>query len=296
MGGISLRLAIMKITENGDTLLTKKFQTDPNNRLYKIRAVSDGYLCFMTNVYTKVSELFKLNNSLEHEWSLFYPNSSFKNGIETKDNQYLFVEDLSVGLNKKTKIKRYNKEGDVVFEMIYDDIIGIPLIQELSDGNFIIGRKEFAKVDKFGNILWRKLLIPPEEDVFFFYNNIIETSDGGLLFTGRTKDFRIIVTKTDCQGNLTWDFDACPTYSTNELFQIYPNPIGENFTVAIPSSLKKGNYNFEMYDITGKKVKEVGFGDEISVPISTYALSNGMYIYSIRNENKIIQTGKLIKE
>src|SRR5699024_6917712 len=91
--------------------------------------------------------------------------------------------------------------------------------------------------DSLGNIIWRKRLI--QDNFFFFYNDIIETSDGGLLITGRTKDFQVILTKTDCRGNLDWDSSACPIITDDNL-KIYPNPFKDEITIVLPKNSYKG--------------------------------------------------------
>lgn len=92
-------------------------------------------------------------------------------------------------------------------------------MQELSDGNFIYsgttnapggsGSNDFylTKSTPGGTILWNKQVGGTSND---FGHNIIETSDGGLLAVGYTRDYlpggirRGLVMKFDAVGNVTW--------------------------------------------------------------------------------------------
>ncbi len=79
----------------------------------------------------------------------------------------------------------------------------------------------------------------------------------------------------------------------NEGVLIYPNPtIGE---VTIELNNIANNTTFEAYDVIGKlMIKEILTKEKSTINISK--LNNGIYIYKLLNENKIIKTGSLIKE
>lgn len=76
-----------------------------------------------------------------------------------------------------------------------------------------------------------------------------------------------------------------------ELYQNYPNPFNSQTKISF-SIKQKGNFNLEIYDITGQKVSEI-FNNQINV--GTYEvtfdateLSSGIYFYKLTGSNKSI--------
>ena len=74
---------------------------------------------------------------------------------------------------------------------------------------------------------------------------------------------------------------------------VFPNPTDTNFVIQIPTGLQMKNSELKIYDLSGKEIKTVVIGQS-ETTISRKEMKNGIYFYSIFNNNKRIANGKLI--
>ena len=88
-------------------------------------------------------------------------------------------------------------------------------------------------------------------------------------------------------GN-TWSFALSNESFTDTSIKVYPNPTVDYIIVSGVSSLAK----VEIYTITGQKVKELTFENEVKIPLS---LQSGMYIVKISNDYSSITKKIIIK-
>jgi hypothetical protein len=78
----------------------------------------------------------------------------------------------------------------------------------------------------------------------------------------------------------------------NNIF-IYPNPFLTNFTLKISPAITLKEATVKIYDLCGKEVKTISItGNETS--IDRGELQDGVYLYSIINNNEKIANGKLV--
>ena len=75
-------------------------------------------------------------------------------------------------------------------------------------------------------------------------------------------------------------------------FTLFPNPADDQLTI---SYNQEGVYILECYDLSGKLVQSETITNSEQV-INISSLNSGMYLYRIKDGNKTIQTGKLIRE
>lgn len=75
---------------------------------------------------------------------------------------------------------------------------------------------------------------------------------------------------------------------------VYPNPFTDNTTFVIRSGRPEESYSFELRDVLGKKVKELGGISGKQFSISRSGLQDGIYFYRISTKDKIVGIGKLI--
>ena len=84
--------------------------------------------------------------------------------------------------------------------------------------------------------------------------------------------------------------------STNSVepnsFSIYPNPT--NGFLNINSSELLTNPLFELYDVKGRKILSNPF--KLAEPIDVSGLEPSLYIYNVKDGDKVIQSGKVIKK
>ena len=89
------------------------------------------------------------------------------------------------------------------------------------------------------------------------------------------------------------------TLSTNDYLisevSIYPNPTKHTLHINFGSNYNSGLLtNIHIFDIQGKKVKEIKSTTDTTLTINTTKLSKGIYILKINSENAIQSTHKLV--
>ncbi|MDF2438847.1 MAG: hypothetical protein K0Q95_3223 [Bacteroidota bacterium] len=74
---------------------------------------------------------------------------------------------------------------------------------------------------------------------------------------------------------------------------VYPNPFSESTSFVIKNNLLNSTYHFEMTDVLGKQVRMMETSDK-QFTVSREGLRNGMYFYSITNNDGVVGKGKII--
>ena len=75
---------------------------------------------------------------------------------------------------------------------------------------------------------------------------------------------------------------------------IYPNPVQTTATISINSNVSvQDKLSIEIYDILGKQVKQISNLKDNTILIDRSDLPQGMYIYRLRQNEKVIETGKI---
>jgi photosystem II stability/assembly factor-like uncharacterized protein len=138
---------------------------------------------------------------------------------------------------------------------------------------------------------------------------ILKTVDGGITWTqetsGTSEDLKSISMKSDTRGWICGDggtilvYGMNPPSNINELntafsnVTVFPNPASEFIKIEMNSEIVT-DWEFNLFDSSGKMVfAKAGNGDEI-IPISPNYLSEGLYFYSLVSGEGIIKKGKLV--
>jgi uncharacterized repeat protein (TIGR01451 family) len=77
-------------------------------------------------------------------------------------------------------------------------------------------------------------------------------------------------------------------------FQFLPNPFHHSTLLKISSSIKSGNYNLEIYDVLGNKVREINTHGKNEIIIERKNLEAGIYIFKLFDGKELMGTGKLV--
>jgi len=73
---------------------------------------------------------------------------------------------------------------------------------------------------------------------------------------------------------------------------VSPNPFTDNATFSVASGSK--TLHFELFNMIGKKVKDIEKISASTFDVSRDALPNGVYLYKISDENGTVRSGRLI--
>jgi len=134
-------------------------------------------------------------------------------------------------------------------------------------------------------------------DANYSCRQVIATRDGGCLATGTYYDWRnnpimeadIMLLKFDNSGGLITGISNPEAKLCSVL--VYPNPGNEK--LCIKSVLK--NLNFELYNANGQTVVSQPVNNGTTT-VNTSALPAGMYFYRFMNKDKMVESGKWVKE
>ncbi|MDO8999640.1 MAG: ice-binding family protein [Bacteroidota bacterium] len=83
--------------------------------------------------------------------------------------------------------------------------------------------------------------------------------------------------------------------SSSNAISIYPNPFTSSLKIDLNNSLTGNNVEVMIYNVLGELVMNESVTKQIST-INTSNLSSGMYFYKILENNKTIQSGRLISQ
>jgi uncharacterized repeat protein (TIGR01451 family) len=81
--------------------------------------------------------------------------------------------------------------------------------------------------------------------------------------------------------------------SDNGTVAVYPNPFSDETTFLIKTEKLNDNYSFEMTDVLGKTVNKIRTNEK-QFTINRNGLQNGMYFYTITNNEGVVGMGKVI--
>jgi hypothetical protein len=219
-------------------------------------------------------------------------------------------------------------------------------IKELADGSFIacgyggqtvdktvINGGWLQKVDRNGNVIWRKFYKPygyQSFDYFFRLYDLDVLANGDIIAVGEydpvghvlipQQGWLLRVDSNGCIVDSNWcgfnniEVEPYTSMNKNNELEIFPNPANEmiNLTMDEFENLKIGDLKVEVYDAIGRLIlhqkiatsqeQPIGFrndsqGHDVSLQLNISKLGTGLYfVRVIDNENKQIGSGKFVKE
>ncbi len=163
---------------------------------------------------------------------------------------------------------------------------GLPIDYKLSTISVI-------KYDFNLNKIWEKEI---GGDAFYMVYSVAPTEDNGILILSTRYDSLVngqndndlFLIKMDADGNYS-EIDLNEALKDN--FAIYPNPGTNN--IEIISKMPIENTVFRLYEISGEIVLNQNIKGR-SIPVN--GIKPGIYIYTISSQNKIIQSGRWVKQ
>ncbi len=120
-------------------------------------------------------------------------------------------------------------------------------------------------------------------DELYFWN--MPLSETGYFNNNGTWDLNYRQTAYYSDFGGSTHIDAVPETPVS----VFPNPASE--TITFDWGDKYARLNLELYDLTGKSV--INRSLDKSEILAVDQLSRGIYLYKLRDNNKVIQTGKI---
>ncbi len=148
------------------------------------------------------------------------------------------------------------------------------------------------KYDSALDKLWQKYY--GLDSNYYFMTGLIATSDGGCLMYGHrfTEDqkWEAIAIKVSENGTMT---NTTVLEKASIKIEVYPNPFIDELYFKSEFS---GEATLDILDINGRKLLSIDVDDLSQFEINLSSLAVGIYFYKIKNKEKILQQGKLIKQ
>ena len=133
---------------------------------------------------------------------------------------------------------------------------------------------------------------------------VTNRADGLVVAAGRTTeatgddlDNDVLLLFSGVIGFSCTDFELtdAPEISYQGQISIFPNPATEEFFVSQEDDFLNSDLQFHLYDILGRKIKEIELKD-LTTSISVAELSSGTYFYMVFDKEAMVKNGKLILE
>lgn len=229
-------------------------------------------------------------NTLPYDIQLLYP-AQFGMNLVLTPHTYLMS-----GATTFTDTLYLNAEGntDAIFVIQINGALSTSTYSKVKLMNGAQAKNVFWKVDGAVNI----------SDYSEFKGTLIANNGAVDLATGVQLDGRAFTTTGAIQTTAitTTMSDLCLLSGINtyegrpiEAIRIYPNPFSNAVNIEFPEKLSSSSYLIRIYNAVGEEVmkmelKQKNTSSEIS------ELPTGVYLYTVLENNHIIQTGKLISQ
>jgi len=221
------------------------------------------------------------------------------------------IATMEPGANKDLYIKTMDQELNTVNDTLvfYDESLYLPMFNGLDytdEDNIWLGAFnwippsvsgiEFFYIHVLGANGQMKGMKAYGGDKRYLFFSLFATSDGGCLMTGLVPDYD---GADNSNGYIIKVMpDDIPTHAEDTPYEhdmdvaVFPNP----FSTEIRIQTARKNLVFNLTDIAGTKILSKEIDNIPDQTLITDMLSRGIYFYTIHYENRIIQSGKLIKE
>ena len=309
----------VKTDASGNMVWAKKYSTATFDYTpgFAISKTSDGGDIILgttyDSAYSQMIMLTKIDASGNVIWSKKYANnenngSSSYSIVETADNGFAL---LSTSIGSYPELLKVNSSGQFLWSKHYslasNTINGYNALKNTADGGFILTNTEYdpvshpyycgylIKTDPSGNTGCNDTS-GDSMTVISVTLNEVAMSASVPYGTSNTISFLsediVFNASSNCSANVGI-FD--PT-ETNTDISIYPNPFSNSANLHITTnSYSPAEYHFEMYDLVGRKIKEVLFSDK-QLEIRRENLPIGIYIWKVSQGTSIVGKGKLVIE
>jgi hypothetical protein len=198
-------LSLMKTNRGGEIEWTKTY---PEIESIKgiIQTIDSGYLLASQG---STCWFIKTDFQGNLEWYRKISDLRAVSGFTaTDDGSYVILDSIHVSGNRATSIFKYDDAGDLLWEKTFHDISAGAILQSNdSEGYYVTGCQGmsfwFTKLDAYGEVVWSHTYDYGLEETSLTVSSIIQTPDGGFLFSGFNDQNNWLV-RTDDGGEELW--------------------------------------------------------------------------------------------
>jgi len=248
-----------------------EYQTKPN-----LKFISDSTFIYAGACYFNSSAISLYDTSFNEHKNIIFETGGVHDFNEVADNQALDFSDTSA----------------IFFSFIQPGLHYWPP----QEPNFSV----IVKVNSNLDIQWEKFYGDSITESFDI-RDIYATKDGGCIITGIMQfapftgyNLKPFIVKIDAEGNLpNLPASIYESIITAYNLILYPNP-GKDF-LNIRTAVQSIGGTFSTFDISGKQILSQTI-NRANTCINTANLPSGIYVYRYTLNNKIIETGKWVKQ
>jgi len=290
--GIEFSSAIIQTTDNGFVLAGNSPSVNGDNDIV----------------------LLKIDTNGNQEWSKSFGGGG-EDGARTveqlSDDGYLiggYFDSQIPDDVLHTYLIRTNSIGDTLWTRTFEISVPHYLKKLNNDNGFVISTEHFdawcgcfsvsiTKLDELGNTIWHRGF-GSNSTLEKIGNNVTETSDGGFLLTGSTKnispstpaDMRLM--KLDSLGNFV--LSIIDNKKDSSLISVFPNPARNEINFEFNSTIGKQIKQIEIFSSLGQKLKKITSLEETNLKVNIESFVDGLYFYKITTVKNQIITGKFL--
>tara|TARA_Y100000768_G_scaffold313539_1_gene248301 strand:+ start:1000 stop:2418 length:1419 start_codon:yes stop_codon:yes gene_type:complete len=229
-------ILLIKFDIDGNQEWSKTFSFGSDEYGYSVRqTLDDGYI-LTGGVWNQGTFVLKTDSNGNEEWSqIFYEDEYGEDGRsiqQTLDGGYILTGNSGSFSNPYIFLLKINSEGQEEWVNYFggdDNELGVFIfdisIQQTLDGGYILlttkdttgglgsgGYDVFLlKLDSEGNEQWNKTFgVDGQNEIG---RSIQKTTDNGYVFTGQDSNGRVLLVKTDQDGNELWSHSDYTDYS-----------------------------------------------------------------------------------
>ncbi len=313
---------ILKCNPNKESCTFKLFDNIAECQAIIEKNTHDGYYAFISTILQGEFKLLRMDSAFSIQSSFSF-SPSYYNMLSAQwvnDTNIVFASEMwyfnpSNVLNREIGVLLLNPEDTIISQAYIGnaDTIVYPAFRRsiavYNPGTIYIGGTKnmdthtawstqkswysLSKLDEQMNVVWTKYY---GGDAYYTMWTTKETQDGGCLMLGTRYDYLtqnyerdIYIVRVDGNGLVTSTNDMPPLTVSEAI--VYPNSGSTQLT--IETALK--DLQFELYSTNGQTVvtQPVNNG---TTTINTSALPAGVYLYRFMNKEKIVESGKWVKE
>lgn len=305
--------------------------TQYSDRMERISPMSDGYLLNMNSLYVPTwqseyyiiktdehgneiwrKDLSNYQSSTTEENTLLY----FKSATSFKSNHvianFVIVNMTDTTYSENQVLIEFDESGNEIDYRKYEKKPGFfsaDLFVNENSEIYITGgqwlemplREQLysAKFNENKELLWENNYGFEDIAEIYFCGTI--TSDGGVLIGGRNQHFQFgtpyfnsIIVKTNCRGELKWDYENCMSPDLHEV-NIFPNPFSDHINIHLPNIQKESKIRVYIHDLAGQLVDNQLFFNSPIIQLNTKKYAMGFYNCTIILNGIVLTNEKIIK-